>query len=361
MTDIRDLHEYSPPSWLGTLKNIPRHRLALAQRPTPLRRWRAPVGGQPVELWIKRDDLTGMTLSGNKARKLEFLLAEAVSRGCNTVLTCGGIQSNHCRATAVAARELGMDCHVLLNHVQTQDDPGLAGNLLIDRLVGAVVHLITWEQYQQRETLLSELAGQLTREGKKPYIIPEGGSNVLGTWGYLEAVNEIVHQIAELKLDLTDAVFACGSGGTAAGLSLGAHLAQWPVRVHAVSVCNTAAYFHAKIDALFDSLGAGVRSTEVLDIVEGYVGLGYAKSRPEELARLRDVALKTGVILDPVYTGKAFHGLCEEWKKVPERFKGNRILFIHTGGLFGLYDKTSEIAPLLPAQNGGWEHGQAHA
>ncbi|OGV45494.1 MAG: hypothetical protein A2X46_00390 [Lentisphaerae bacterium GWF2_57_35] len=331
--------------------------MALAQRPTPLRRWA--VAGMPadVELWIKRDDQTGITLSGNKARKLEFLLADALQKGADTVITCGGIQSNHARATAVAARELGLDSHLLLNHPQPDRNPGLVGNLLLDRLVGAQIHLITYEEYQQRETLMRQLADRLIAQGRKPCIIPEGGSNALGSWGYLEAIRELQEQTEQAQAGLTDIVFACGSGGTAAGLSLGVKRSGWPVRVHAVNVCLHADYFHKKVASIVQGMGAEY-SPDDLDIMDGYVGLGYAKSRPEELLLMRDVARATGVILDPVYTGKAFFGLWNELSQAGRaRFKGAKILFIHTGGLFGLYEKLSELTPLFEEPQGGWRYG----
>jgi D-cysteine desulfhydrase len=354
--NIYDPISYHPPAWASRLTGKPSIRIELAQRPTPLRRWRVPNLPADVELWIKRDDQTGITLSGNKARKLEFLLADALQKGADTVITCGGIQSNHCRATAVAARELGLDAHLLLNHPQPELNPGLAGNLLLDRLVGAQIHLITYEEYQQREPLMQELADRLKTQGRKPYIIPEGGSNGLGSWGYLEAVRELQEQTQKAGIEATDLVFACGSGGTAAGLSLGVKLSGWPVRVHAVNVCLNAEYFHKKVSSIVQSMSAEYRPDD-LDIMEGYVGLGYAKSRPQELALMRDVALATGVILDPVYTGKAFFGLWSELAARSSRFRGSKILFVHTGGLFGLYDKLSELAPLFEEPKGGWRYG----
>ena len=354
--DAHSILAYQPPVWADPMPGKPALRLDLAQRPTPLRRWRVPNLPSGIELWIKRDDQTGITLSGNKARKLEFLLADALQRGADTVITCGGIQSNHARATAVAARELGLDSHLLLNHRQTDRNPGLVGNLLLDRLVGARIHLITYEEYQERERLMQELADRLSAQGRKPYLIPEGGSNALGSWGYLEAVREIQEQAFAAGVDFTDVVFACGSGGTAAGLALGVKLSGWPVRVHAVNVCLNAEYFHKKVGSIVQGMGADYSPAD-LDILDGYFGLGYAKSRPEELALMRDVARATGVILDPVYTGKAFNGLWNELSVRSARFKGSKILFIHTGGLFGLYDKLDELAPLFEEPQGGWRYG----
>jgi len=337
---------YSAPDWCNPVRVRPHRRLRLGQLPTPLVRWDIPGIDAKTTCYIKRDDCTGITLSGNKVRKLEFLLADAIERGCDVIVTCGGVQSNHCRATAVAARELGLDSVLFLRTSDTGSDPGWVGNLMLDRLVGAEIKLITPAQFRDRFRLMAACAAELEREGRKAYVIPEGGSNGLGSWGYIEAVRELGDQLAAQRTQIDDLVFACGSGGTAAGLCLGAHLSALGASVHAVNVCDDADYFYRKVDEIFDELGAPARSRDLLEVIDGYVGLGYAKSRPEELQLLRDVALHTGVILDPVYTGKALFGLVSELRRAPDRFRGRRILFLHSGGLFGLYDKVDELSGL---------------
>ena len=344
-------HPYTPPPWAAALGLVPERKLSLALRPTPIEKWDPPGLSGSLELWIKRDDLTGMTLSGNKVRKLEFLLADAVEKGCDTIITCGGVQSTHGRATAVAAREVGIDSYLLLRTPHTRVDPGLDGNLLIDRLVHAQLRLITPAQYRQRASLMQALADELRGRGRKPYVIPEGGSNGLGSWGYLDAVGEMALQIEASGQAFTDIVFACGSGGTAAGLSLGVQLSGLSMRVHAVNVCDDADYFHGRVNEIFAELGCSSRSEDVLDVIDGYVGRGYALSRPEELECIRDVAGRTGIILDPVYSGKAFFGLKNEWAGNPDRFRGRRVLFLHTGGLFGFYDKLDEIETLFDKED----------
>eukprot|EP00898_Chlorokybus_atmophyticus_P002046 jgi/Chlat1/2842/Chrsp194S00204 len=284
--------------------------------PTPIHRWVPPGLPADVNLWIKRDDVTGMSLSGNKVRKLEFLLADAKAKGADCVVTAGGIQSNHCRATAVAARYLKLNTHLLLRTscALVDKDPGLTGNLLVERMAGAHIHLITKEEYSQygSPALLEALAKQLHAQGKKPYVIPVGGSNSLGSWGYLECVDEIRRQLPSLDMppNFDHIAFACGSGGTAAGLALGASLAAM----------NTQAK-----------------------------GLGYAISTEEELEFVRHVAETTGIILDPVYSGKALYRLFELIKAEPSKWSGANVLFIHTGGLLGMYDKTLQLQPLVEA------------
>lgn len=165
---------YSPPAWARALRGVPARRLSLARLPTPVAPW--PVAGTGGRLFVKRDDLSGLQLSGNKVRKLEFLLADALDRGCDSVVTVGGVQSNHCRATATAARYLGLEPHLVLRTTTrgAEDDPGLTGNLLVDRLVGAHVHQVTKSEYQSigSEALTASVAERLRTQGRHPYVIP---------------------------------------------------------------------------------------------------------------------------------------------------------------------------------------------
>lgn len=338
--------DYNPPIWAKELTLQPSHRFHLGHHPTQIHKW-TPKGLDNYHFWLKRDDCTGMALGGNKIRKLEFLLADALQKGATHVITCGGIQSNHCRSTAVAARRVGLEPHILLRTQEPNEDPGLVGNLMLDRMVDAQIHLINHEQYKERSHYLQKVAEKLRQQGHKPYIIPEGGSNGLGSWGYIEAVNEILEQLHSQKQEIDDIVVACGSGGTAAGISLGIKLSQYPAKVHAINVCDDADYFYGVIQRIFSELGSSYEPEEVLSIIDGYKGLGYAKSTQEELNLFLRLSKETGIFFDPVYTGKAMFGLLKELKSRPEQFKGNRILFIHTGGLFGLYDKIDQIAPLM--------------
>ena len=220
---------WSPPAW-ADFPGAPTRRYNLARTPTPVHRWHLPGTPDGCEVYIKRDDLTGMQLSGNKVRKLEFLLAEAMDEDADCVITIGGVQSNHCRATAVAARYLGLDSHLILRAPQSiaeAGDPGLVGNLLVERAVGANIHLVTKREYAAHGSvaLAESLRRRLEREGKRPYVVPVGGSNAIGTWGYVDAMAELAVQMGEdHPHPFTDIVLACGSGGTAAGIALGAAL-----------------------------------------------------------------------------------------------------------------------------------------
>ncbi len=317
-------------------------RVALAHLPTQGHWLRERWGGARV--WMKRDDHTGGELSGNKIRKLEYLLAEAQAQGATYVLTCGGEQSNHARATALAAARLGLGAVLLLRTTDPERPPAPTGNILLDQLVGARLRWISYPQWRERDQLLEEEAAKLRREGETPYIIPEGGSNALGTWGYVRAAHELAEQLDRAGVPRpATIVYACGSGGTGAGLVLGAKLfglGARGLRVAGVNVCDDRDYFVDKIHGICRAvsqrwqLGVEV-APEDIDIVDGHVGLGYAKSRPEELATLRAVCRREGVVLDPVYTGKAFHGLVTELERDARRF-GEAVCFVHTGGIYGL-------------------------
>ena len=341
------LEAYAPPSWAHPLADPPKGRVRLARLPTPIEPWRPPDVPAGHSLWIKRDDLTGVGLSGNKIRKLEFLLADAHAGGCDTVITCGGIQSNHARATALAACRTGMRSVLFLRTREGENDPGLVGNLLIDRLAGAGIRWITPEQYADRNRLMREEAETLEAAGHRPYIIPEGGSNALGSWGYVEGVREILEQVGDVADPVTDLVVALGSGGTTAGLAAGLRLAGAGIRLHAVNVCDDAEYFYRRLDEIGAEWGLSDSFRDDVDIIDGHVGRGYALSMPEELSRLRDVARTTGILLDPVYTGKAWAGLAWEWTHHRDRFQGDSVLFLHTGGIFGLYAAADPLSGLL--------------
>ena len=323
-------------------------RIRRARLPTPLEPARRLSQQLGVELLVKRDDLTGATLSGNKIRKLEFLLAEALADGCDTVITCGGEQSNHCRATALAATELGLRSFLLLRTDDPKHPPAAEANILLDKLAGADIRWVSRDEYKRRAQLFVEVQGLLASQGRKAYVIPEGGSNALGAWGYINCVQELAQELGDKKLTI---VYAAGSGGTGAGIILGIKLLKLPWRAVGINVCDDKDYFVAAIGEIVEQAISRWQldvafSREEVEICDGYVGIGYAKSRPEELATLRDVARAEGLILDPVYTAKAFHGMKSELARDPRSF-GERICFIHTGGIYGLFPKAAELAPLL--------------
>ncbi|XP_060082861.1 uncharacterized protein LOC132562149 [Ylistrum balloti] len=332
---------YVCPKWAQQLHHVPKYQIKLANPGTPIHKWSLPGVPSKFEVSIKRDDMTGSTLSGNKVRKLEFLMADAVARKCGHVITCGGVQSNHCRATAVAARQLHLHPHLLLR-TDTQDpaEIGVEGNLFLDRLCSAEIYVVPKKCPYETELKprMEKLANILKEKtGEDVYLVPVGGSNSVGLFGYITVFEEMISQGLFDQFD--DVVFACGSGGTAAGLAISNHLTGSHIKCHAIIVCDDKAYFTDHINQTLCDVGLDtVHCQDILDIIEGHKGRGYGLSTEDELEFIMKVSQQTGIMLDPVYSGKAARGLVEELCNNPDRFQGNRILFIHTGGVFGMYD-----------------------
>ena len=297
-------------------------------------------------VYIKRDDQTGTEFSGNKIRKLEYSINEAVNNDCDTLITCGGIQSNHARATAAAGIKLGLKSVLVL---RSDEKPELEGNYLIDKIMGADVRIISSEDYRERrQEIMENILKELEAKGRKGYIIPEGASNGVGTFGYLACFKEILEQEKEHGIVFDTIVTAVGSGGTFAGLYLGNKLTNSGKKIVGINVCDTAEYFKERVSEILKEVKTYIPDTEFeiskddMCIIDGYVGDGYAVSRTEELDFICDFAEAEGIILDPVYTGKAMRGLYTEIKK--GNFKDSKnILFIHTGGLFGLFSKRDQF------------------
>lgn len=297
-------------------------------------------------IYIKRDDQTGTEFSGNKIRKLEYSINEAINNDCDTLITCGGIQSNHARATAAAGIKLGLKSVLVL---RSDEKPELEGNYLIDKIMGADVRIISSEDYRERrQEIMENILKELEAKGRKGYIIPEGASNGVGTFGYLACFKEILEQEKEHGIVFDTIVTAVGSGGTFAGLYLGNKLTNSGKKIVGINVCDTAEYFKERVSEILKEVKTYIPDTEFeiskddMCIIDGYVGDGYAVSRTEELDFICDFAEAEGIVLDPVYTGKAMRGLYTEIKK--GTFKDSKnILFIHTGGLFGLFSKRDQF------------------
>jgi D-cysteine desulfhydrase len=313
---------------------LPPAKLPLAHLPTRIEHYPELDALVGTEVWVKRDDATAGAESGNKIRKLEYLLADAQRQHATTVITCGGLQSNHARATALLCRRLQLRPLLLL---RTAAAPSTReGNVLLDWLCSAELRFIDHAQYAAREGLMSELARELDDRGERPYIIPEGGSNGVGALGYRDAMAEVRAQLDAdpgLPRHFDAVVHACGSGGTSAGLVLGARAHGVADEVLAMAVCDDRAYFEARIgDILADAASALSTPSEPtrLRILDAYKGPAYGVASAEQLAFIRKVATCCGLVLDPVYSGKALFGLAH----MPD--KPRRALFIHTGGLPGL-------------------------
>jgi D-cysteine desulfhydrase len=331
---------------MPTALQINAPRISLARLPTPLQplqRFCAKHDLPPI--WIKRDDLTDAAASGNKLRKLEFSVAEAIEQGATALITCGGTQSNHCRATAIVAASLGLKCHLLL-----RGEPELPadGNLLLDQLVGANITYLPSRGYNGRlPGEIAKIQEQYAARDELAFAIPIGASDEIGLWGYIVACEELKADFANHDLAPDYIVSATGSGGTAGGLIIGNAAYELGAEVLSVNVCDDEAYFVNKISTDFSSWQDRYGQPEFaqslpIQIIDGYVGPGYGMADQAIYDTIAELARTEGIILDPVYTGKAFHGLITELKS--GRLKPEReVVFIHTGGIFGLFPHRSHF------------------
>lgn len=315
---------------------IPRiHFAALPTPIEPLPRLHAALasetGGRCPNLFMKRDDLTGLALGGNKTRKLEFVLAEALANGARTLITVGAAQSNHCRQTAALAARAGLDCILVLSG-EPEEHP--SGNLLLDMLFGAE---IVWTSRDDREAALQRTFAAAWDSGRRPYLIPLGASNALGALAYEAAFREFLSQNTPVDW----MVVASSSGGTQAGLALGARLANWPGRVLGISIDEPedvlAGIVVAYANQAAERMKANARLTpEEIHVNADYLGEGYGIAGAPERESMRMFARQEGVLLDPVYTGRAAAGMIDLIRKgffQPDE----RILFWHTGGTPALF------------------------
>jgi D-cysteine desulfhydrase family pyridoxal phosphate-dependent enzyme len=303
--------------------------LPLAQLPTPLEpldRLSDWLGGP--RLFVKRDDQTGLALGGNKARKLEHLCAEALAQGCDTLVTGGGPQSNHCRMTAAAANRLGLHCHLAL----AGDAAPPTGNLLLDHLLGARLHPTGARDYYEIETSIEAVAEVVRADGGRPYPIPVGGASVTGALGYVDAARELEGQLTG-PLDWI--VVADGSGGTHAGLLAGLDSDTRILGVDVGTRPDLAEREPELAAATAAAIGRPAPAGEI-HIDHTRFGAGYGKPTPECLEALRTTARLEGLILDPVYTGKAMAGLIG-WIREGRFTEQHAVLFWHTGGAPALF------------------------
>ena len=321
-------------------------RFSLAQLPTPLEELKSlsrQLAGP--ELLIKRDDQTGLALGGNKTRKLEFLLGHALAQGADTLVTPGAVQSNHCRQTAAAAAKSGLRCELILNGRK----PDVAnGNLLLNELLGATLH---WIERSQRAAKLQELDAQLRAQGRKPYLIPVGGSNGVGATGYVVAMFELAEQLRESGRRVDHVLFGTSSGGTQAGVILGARIAGFTGQLHGLSIDkNDPEHFEYETEVAQIAndcakyIGSPVCVTRAdVKVVYGYKGEGYGVVGNLERDAIRLLARSEGIVLDPVYAGRAFGALVDLIRKGVFK-KGETVLFWHTGGAPALFAYAKDLA-----------------
>ncbi len=321
-------------------------RLPLAVRPTPLQeapRLSAYLGGPRI--LIKRDDLTGLALGGNKARKLELLLGEARAQGADVIITVGAMQSNHARMTAAAARMFGWEAILVL---AGEDPEEIQGNLLLDHLLGAEVRLINTTEDYVLMGVVQDLARELTARGRRPYVIPRGGSTGLGAAAYLEAGLEAFAQLNALGVRADVIVHASSSGGTQSGLLTATKWSRAGALVVGISPGPPQDVVVQRVTGIVRDLGEVVRTEwavhpEDVVVYDGYVGEGYGIPAPETIDAIKVTARTEGILLDPVYTGKAMAGLIDLVRRGVFT-RGQTVLFWHTGGQPALFAHARTLA-----------------
>ncbi len=332
------------------MKHLKLPRQSLGFFPTPLHEMsnlsRA-LGGPRI--FIKRDDLTGLALGGNKTRKLEYLVGAALAEAADTLITAGAIQSNHCRQTAAAAACMQMECHLVLGG----SAPALPnGNLLLDKLLGAHIH---WAGEHRKGEDIPEIVEQLRRNGKKPYIVPYGGSNELGATSFVEALCELERQTTGSGPDFDHLVFASSSGGTHAGLMLGKQLLQKKFKLTGIAIDKVGSAEKSFRQLILELAVSTARLLETdyqftesdLHLDENYTGGGYAVIGAAENEAVGMLARYESILLDPVYTGRAMAGLIDLVRKGVFK-KDEKVLFWHTGGapaIFAYAEQMSISAP----------------
>lgn len=325
------------------MKYLP--KITLAQLPTPLHS--LPNLGKTLgyegKLYVKRDDLTGLAAGGNKSRKLEYLIAEALKQDADTIITAGGLQSNHCIQTVAASKKMNLDCHVVLSGIKPETPNG---NLLLDMLSGAEIHYV---ERPDRDKKMQELAEDLRQRGKHPYVIPVGGSNALGTVGYVMAMPELVRQMELMNIECDRIVVASSSGGTLAGMVLGAKLSGYKGKITGISIDRVKTGKDAFPPELAELANQAAQLLELdisltpddFELEYDYLGEGYAIVTDSERKAIRMAARSEGILVGPVYTGRAMGALIDKIEK--GEWQNETILFWHTGDTAAIFDYVEEL------------------
>lgn len=318
-------------------------KISLANIPTPLQI----IKFDNCSFLIKRDDLTGIELSGNKVRKLEYLIFQALKENATTVITCGGEQSNHARATAFAAIPNGLKVKLLL-WGKEQKVP--EGNLFLNSFLGANIKYLSSKEYNKIDSLLEKEKEKQERKGEKVYMIPEGGSSPLGIWGYIDIIDEMKNQtdLRKVKGILT----AAGSGGTSAGLLIGAALNKLNTKIYAVNVLYPKEVIKNRILTLAFEWTRKFKipckiDVKNLEIIDGYSKEGYKDISSSKVSLIKSFAASSGIILDPAYTGKAFTAYYDNFLKGKKK---SDVLFVHTGGIFGVFNMKKDYLSADPME-----------
>lgn len=319
----------------------------LGNYPTPLQTWKFSWRNQQYQFFIKRDDLTDMAASGNKIRKLEFILPEVLVGNYDCILSLGPCQSNSCRVLTTIAPRLGLKSAHVLVKTSEKDFRATEGNLFFHNLFGSELFFVSREEYRSKgqEAILKETRDKLVEStsATNPYILPMGGSTIQGIFGYIEAFKEIEDQILNGNLKINEIIFACGTGGTAAGLCVGKYLSTKlrHVKLTGYIVWDSGVdHFYNYVNDALDRLGllTKVKAHDLITFVEAY-GKGYGESTDDELGLIRSVARSSGIVLDGTYTVKALKSYLESDKEKDTM----NCLFLHTGGMFSLMGRNDYI------------------
>jgi len=307
-------------------------KMNIANIPTPIQK----INFNGTQFLIKRDDLTGSLLSGNKIRKLDYILADVKKKKADYLFTCGGDQSNHARATAIAAKQIGVETKLFL---WGSDTKNADGNLFLDKLTGTKIKYLSKAEYDNVIPIMLKDSKRLQKKGNKVYVLPAGGSIPLGIWGYINFMRELNGQTDLRKIK--GILSAAGSGGTSAGMLLGAAMLGLDLKIYGVNVVDDGETtrnivielvedcikdFNLKVKVNYDNL----------IIMDGYSAEGYKSIADNKLKLIKKFFQSSGILLDPAYTGKAFYAYHENFLKGKKK---TNIMFLHTGGIFGIFSK----------------------
>lgn len=330
-------------------------RVHQARLPTPLveaKRLSKALAGPRI--FIKQDDLTGAGLGGNKVRKLEYVIGRALEEGADTLVVCGGFQSNLARISAAMGSQLGLDVELVLGGVPGESREPL-GNLMLDHLYGATIHFVETDPRWDFGNALNEIERKLKAKGKKPFLVPLGASNTEGMASYIAATQELMAQFEEQNINPNYLYVPIGSGGTYCGLTLGEYNLETPYKVRGISVSRSAAYYKEKLplDMSIAVNQLGLKycpSGNELFIDDSYIGDSYGRILPAANEAIALLARTEGIILDPIYTGKCFYGLIEHIRSGLVT-KEDTVVFLHTGGLPALFSYEAKEIGITPSKN----------